>query len=126
MNQVSIVGRMAKDAVVSANNNTTVARFTVAVDRRGKEKEADFISCVAFGKTAEFIEKYFSKGNRIGILGRIVTGSYTDKEGNKHYTTDVVADQAEFVESKKAEQPKETPDGFMSIPEGIDDELPFA
>lgn len=125
MNHVSIVGRLTKDATVSANNNTTVARFNVAVDRRGKDNEADFISCVAFNKTAEFIEKYFKKGMRIGLIGRIVTGSYTDKDGNKHYTTDVVADQVEFVESKKNDTPSETPDGFMSIQDEID-ELPFA
>lgn len=126
MNHVSIVGRLTKDATVSANNNTTVARFNVAVDRRGKDNEADFISCVAFNKTAEFIEKYFKKGMRIGLIGRIVTGSYTDKDGNKHYTTDVVADQVEFVESKKNDTPSETSDGFMSVPDSIDDELPFA
>lgn len=126
MNHVSIVGRLTKDATVSANNNTTVARFNVAVDRRGNNNEADFISCVAFNKTAEFIEKYFKKGMRIGLIGRIVTGSYTDKDGNKHYTTDVVADQVEFVESKKNDTPSETSDGFMSVPDSIDDELPFA
>lgn len=125
MNHVSLVGRITKDPTVSANNDTTVARFSVAVDRRGKKDEADFISCVAFNKTAEFLEKYFKKGMRIGLEGHIVTGSYTNKENKKVYTTDVVADQVEFVESKKDEEPKNAPDGFVNVPDELE-ELPFA
>lgn len=135
MNKVQLVGRLTKDAEVrysQGDSQMAIARFTVAVDRRGKNNEADFISCVAFGKTAEFVEKYFSKGNRIGICGHIQTGSYTDKDGKKVYTTDVIADEAEFVESKgvAAEQVKEQPkvdeNGFMNIPDNIDEDLPFA
>ena len=134
MNKVQLVGRLTKDAEVrysQGDSQMAIARFTVAVDRRGKNNEADFISCVAFGKTAEFIEKYFSKGNRIGICGHIQTGSYTDKDNKKVYTTDVVADEAEFVESKSSaeqgkEQPKVDENGFMNIPDDIDEDLPFA
>lgn len=134
MNKAQLVGRLTKDVEVrysQGDSQMAIARFTVAVDRRGKNNEADFISCVAFGKTAEFIEKYFSKGNRIGICGHIQTGSYTDKDGKKVYTTEVVADEAEFVESKSSaeqgkEQPKVDENGFMNIPDNIDEDLPFA
>ena len=134
MNKAQLVGRLTKDVEVrysQGDSQMAIARFTVAVDRRGKNNEADFISCVAFGKTAEFVEKYFSKGNRIGICGHIQTGSYTDKDGKKVYTTDVVADEAEFVESKSSaeqgkEQPKVDENGFMNIPDNIDEDLPFA
>lgn len=132
MNLVSLVGRLTKDPEVrygGQNNDKAVARFTVAVDRKYKTEggqTADFISCIGFGKTAEFLEKYFKKGMRIGLNGRIQTGSY-EKDGQKIYTTDVVADSVEFVESKKDSQPQSQPDndGFMSIPDGIDEELPF-
>lgn len=134
MNKVQLIGRLTKDVEVRYSQGDTqmaIARFTVAVDRKGKNNEADFISCVAFGKTAEFIEKYFSKGNRIGICGHIQTGSYTDKDGKKVYTTDVVADEAEFVESKSsaeqtAAKPATDDNGFMDIPDNIDEDLPFA
>ena len=136
MNKVQLIGRLTKDVEVRYSQGDTqmaIARFTVAVDRRGKNNEADFISCVAFGKTAEFIEKYFSKGNRIGICGHIQTGSYTDKDNKKVYTTDVIADEAEFVESKgqggaeqAAAKPAVNDDGFMDIPDNIDEDLPFA
>ena len=99
----------------------------MAVDRRIKaegQPEADFISCVAFGKTAEFIDKYFHKGMKMLLEGRIQTGSYTNKEGAKVYTTDVIAESVEFAESKRTEQTQETND-FVNIPEGIDSELPF-
>ena len=134
MNQVQLVGRLVRDPDIRyANSGTTTARFTVAVDRRYKkegEDSADFISCVAFGKTAELIEKYFFKGTKIGITGRIQTGSYTNKDGQKIYTTDVVLESAEFVESKasneRANTPPQTTDSdFMSIPDISDDELPF-
>lgn len=136
MNKVQLIGRLTKDVEVRYSQGDTqmaIARFTVAVDRRGKNNEADFISCVAFGKTGEFIEKYFAKGNRIGICGHIQTGSYTDKDGKKVYTTDVIADEAEFVESKgqggaeqTAAKPATDDNGFMNIPDNIDEDLPFA
>lgn len=119
-----------------------VARYTLAVDRRGRRDDnngqnADFISCVAFARNAEFAEKYLKKGIKIAITGRIQTGSYNDKEGRKVYTTDVVVEDQEFAESKSSQNsqnggnrqaPTEQPDagdGFMNIPDGIDEELPF-
>ena len=131
MNRVIEIGRLTKDPDVrwtQGNPQTCIARFTLAVDRRFKkdgEASADFISCVAFGKTAEFIEKYFRQGNKAVIEGRIQTGSYTNKDGQKVYTTDVVVESVEFGESKKASDPAPAPDKFVSIPEGIDEELPF-
>lgn len=124
-------GRLTKDPDMR-KGETTVARFTVACDRRYKKEgqdSADFISCVAFNKTAEFVEKYFTKGMKIEIEGRIQTGSY-EKDGVKHYTTDIVCENVGFAESKKAEQkeePKEDPyDGFMNVPESSKTDLPFA
>ena len=136
MNKVSLVGRLTRDPEVrysQGQNSTAVARFTLAVDRRFKregEANADFINCIAFGKTAEFIEKYFFKGMRLGGSGRIQTGSYTKQDGTKVYTTDVVLDEVEFVESKsqsQGAQPQSADsDGFMSITDGVDDVgLPF-
>lgn len=135
MNKVELVGRLTRDPEVrySQNeNNTAVARFSVAVNRRyvkDGEQTADFISCVAFGKTAEFIERYFRKGNAIGITGRIQTGSYTNKDGAKVYTTDVLIEEVEFVEKKQDgatnNAPTTTDDGFMNVPDNIDEELPF-
>lgn len=135
MNKVELVGRLTRDPEVrySQNgNNTAVAHFSVAVNRRyAKEGEqtADFINCVAFGKTAEFIERYFHKGNAIGITGRIQTGSYTNKDGAKVYTTDVLTEEVEFVEKKQDgttnNAPTTTDDGFMNVPDNIDEELPF-
>lgn len=125
---------MTKDTETRVNGESTVTRFSVAVNRDFKNKsgeyDADFINCVAFGRTAEFIDKYFSKGMRIGLIGRIQTGSYTNKDGQKVYTTDVVCEKAEFVESKGDQKPKakEQPkqdDGFVDVPKGIDEELPF-
>ena len=140
MNKVMLVGRLTRDPEVrysTGENATATARFSVAVNRRFKNAEgnydADFINCVAFGKTAEFIEKYFRKGMAIGLTGRIQTGSYTNKDGQKVYTTDVVVEETEFVESKGGNADNATPsrpapsngDGFMNIPDGIDEELPF-
>lgn len=128
MNRVIEIGRLTKDPDVrwtQGNPQTCIARFPLAVDRRTKDGGADFISCVAFGKTAEFIEKYFRKGVKMILEGRIQTGSYDNKEGKKVYTTDVVAESVEFAESKKNEEPESAPDEFVSIPEGIDEELPF-
>lgn len=133
MNVVALVGRVTRDPDIrqsQGENPTVVARYTLAVDRRGtKEKDkADFISMVSFGKIAEFIEKYVKKGTKLCIRGRIQTGSY-EKDGKKIYTTDVVAEDIEFAESKKQsqetqEQPQEKPvDDFISV---VDGELPFA
>ncbi len=135
MNSVQLLGRLARDPEVrytAGDNPTAVARFTVACARKYKkdaEQTADFISCMAFGKTAEFIERYFTKGNSIALNGRIQTGSYTNKDGNKVYTTDVVVDTLEFVGSKNesnssnAANPKN--DDFMNIPDNIEEDLPF-
>lgn len=123
MNKVVLIGRLTKDAELRMSGETAVTRFTVAVDRRGQDAGADFISCVAFKRTAEFVEKYFSKGSKIVIAGHIQTGSYKNKDGQTVYTTDVVADEAEFCESK---QPAPSTDnGFMNIPDAIDEDLPF-
>ena len=133
MNKVELVGLLTKDVTCNmSNGGSSIARFTIACDRRFKSEgqpTADFISCIAFGKTAEFIEKYFSKGMRIGVSGRIQTGSYDNKDGQKVYTTDVVIEEAEFVESKgtatPSEDTKKSDDGFMAVDEIGDEELPF-
>ena len=134
MNSVQLLGRLTRDPEVrytAGDNPTAVARFTVACNRKYKknaEQEADFISCMAFGKTAEFIERYFNKGSSIALNGRIQTGSYTNKDGQKVYTTDVVVDSLEFVGKKSddnsANESKPNND-FMNIPDGIEEDLPF-
>ena len=129
MNNVSLVGRLTRDPEIKATNSgSSYARFSIAVDRRGKDAGTDFINIVAFGKTSEFIERYFRKGQRIGINGRIQTGSYEGKDGKKVYTFDVIAEHVEFVESKSASA-SATPanaDGFVNIPDGVEDPgLPF-
>ena len=144
MNKVVLMGRLTRDPEVrytQGDNSMAIARYTMAVDRRFKregEATADFVSCVAFGKAGEFAEKYFRQGLKVIISGRIQTGSYTNKEGKKVYTTDVVIEEQDFAESKgvakesnqgnaqAAVQPTEDADGFMNIPEGIDEELPFS
>ena len=149
MNKVILMGRLTRDPNVrytAGDNPMGIARYTLAVDRRIKregEATADFISCVAFGKAAEFAERYFRQGIRIVVSGRIQTGSYTNRDGNKVYTTDVVVEEQEFAESKNsaagnsntkgdtaAGQPIGSTtvdaDGFMNIPDGIDEELPFS
>lgn len=131
MNKVILMGRLTKDPDGRATQDgKAITRFTLAVDRRYKrdgEPNADFIGCVAFSKTAEFIDKYFSKGMKIAVTGRIQTGSYTNKEGKKVYTEDVVVEEAEFCESKKETQQNapEAPDDFVPFPEGDQTELPF-
>lgn len=131
MNKVILIGRMTKDAEVRRNNEGTVARFTLAVDRRFKsgDQNADFISCISFGKTAEFLETYGHKGVKFAIEGRIQTGSYTNKDGQRVYTTDVVVENVEFAESKNTsqEQPKPSSNesAWMNINSMIDEELPF-
>ena len=134
MNSVQLLGRLARDPEVrytAGDNPTAVARFTVACNRKYKkdaEQEADFIYCMAFGKTAEFIERYFNKGNSIALNGRIQTGSYTNKDGQKVYTTDVVVDSLEFVGKKNDDASGNTSksnNDFMNIPDGISEDLPF-
>lgn len=136
MNNVVLIGRTTGTPDVRyTQNGTAVGRYTLAVDRKYKregEPSADFISCIAFGKTAEVAEKYFFKGVKIAVTGRIQTGSYTNKDGKKVYTTDVVVESQEFVESKsngeaiKPQSPPIPADGkFHDIPDGIDEELPF-
>jgi len=137
MNKVVLVGRLTRDPDFHSTQNSCYARFSVAVDRKYKQDgqpTADFPSCLAWGKTAEFVDKYFKKGQRIGVEGRIQTGSYKGKDGNTVYTTDVVAESVEFVENKRDSQggaagqpapPRTDDDGFMNIPAGIDEELPF-
>jgi len=132
MNSVQIVGRFTRDPEIRyTDGGISIARFSLAVDRRFKKdggQQADFPTCVAFGKTAEFIEKYFHKGQRIGIQGRIQTGKYENNDGATVYTTDIVVETCEFVESKAAssdQNPNVDEDGFMNVPDGIDDEVPF-
>lgn len=146
MNKVILIGRLTRDPEVrysQGENSMAVARYTLAVDRRGRregEQSADFISCKAFGKAGEWAEKWLRKGIKIAITGRIQTGSYTNNEGQKVYTTDVIIEEQEFAESKAAsegniqsqgqsqgrQQPSQAGDGFMNIPDGVDDdELPF-
>lgn len=143
MNKVILIGRLTRNPEVrysQANESMAIARFTLAVDRRGRKNDsdqqnADFISCVSFGKAAEFAEKYLKQGTKIAVTGRIQTGSYINKDGQKVYTTDVVIEEQEFAESKASSGAASTqaphygqPDneGFINIPDGIDsDELPF-
>lgn len=151
MNKVILMGRLTRDPDVrytQGERQMAVARYTLAVDRRGRrsndgngEQTADFISCVAFDRAGEFAEKYFRQGMRVTISGRIQTGSYTNKDGQKVYTTDVIIEEQEFADSKNSQSAntgtgfapaaKPSPsaamvDGFMNIPDGIEDEgLPF-
>lgn len=138
MNKVILMGRLVRNPEVrysGADNSMAVARYTLAVDRRMRkdgENSADFISCIAFGKNGELAEKYLHKGTKIALTGRIQTGSYTNKDGQKVYTTDVVVEEQEFAESKNVTggegfnpAPRDNGDGFMSITDSIDEELPF-
>lgn len=150
MNKVILMGRLTRDPEVrysQGENPLAIARYTLAVDRRqsrsngGDEQSADFINCVAFGRSGEFAEKYLHKGTKIAVTGRIQTGSYTNKEGVKVYTTEVVVEDHEFAESRNASgndgnsfnggyshgaaSASGAGDGFMNIPDGIDEELPF-
>lgn len=129
MNQVILMGRLTKDPETRTSGETFVARYTLAVDRRFKkdgDAEADFISCVAFGKGAEFADKYLKKGTKIIVSGRLQTGSYTNKDGQKVYTTDVIIDTQEFAESKsQAVQSENKDDDFMEISQEYKDSMPF-
>ena len=146
MNKVILMGRLTRDPEVrysQGDGSMAIARYSLAVDRRGRNQDgdqnADFINIVAFGKSGEFAEKYLHKGTKVLVTGRIQTGSYTNKDGVKVYTTDVVAEDQEFAESKSAnssngggyqdnagQAPVPAGDGFMNVPEGIDEDLPFA
>ena len=151
MNKVILMGRLTRDPEVrytTGDSAQAVANYTLAVDRRfrrDQDAEADFIRCVAFGRSAEFAEKYFHKGIKVLVTGRIQTGSYTNRDGVKVYTTDVIVEDQEFTESKAASDsyqasasraagpaPQAAPaagadslDGFMNIPDGLEEELPF-
>ena len=138
MNKAILLGRLTRDPEVRYSQGQNgeqmaIARYNLAVDRRGKKVEgqptADFISCVAFGKNGEFAEKYLKQGTKIAITGHIQTGSYTNKDGQKVYTTDVIVDEQEFAESKangeKSEEKPSANDGFIPIPDGIEGDLPF-
>ena len=145
MNKVILMGRLTRDPEVRYSQGAepiAIARYTLAVDRRGRrdasgnEQTADFIQCVMFGRTAEFAEKYLKQGTKMVVCGRIQTGSYTNKDGNKVYTTEIVVEEQEFAESKNnndsssQDRPVPSPsdanaDGFMSIPDGIENDLPF-
>lgn len=140
MNKAILVGRLTRDPEVrysSGENGTAVGRYTLAIDRRFKrenEPTADFIPCVVFGRSAEFAEKYFRQGMRVSVSGRIQTGSYTNKDGVRVYTTEVIVEEQEFAESRREQEQNGRgrnsdeyagDDGFMNIPEGIEEELPF-
>lgn len=145
MNKVILMGRLTRDPEVRYSQGAepiAIARYTLAVDRRGRrdngEQTADFISCIAFRQKAEFAERYLQQGIKIAVVGHIQTGSYTNRDGQKVYTTDAVIDEQEFAESKAHNQqnngyqqepscpyPPVSGDGFMNIPDGIDEELPF-
>lgn len=138
MNKVILMGRLTRDPEVRYSQGAqplAIARYKLAVDRRGSkqgEQSADFINCIAFGKSGEFAEKYLHQGTKIVVTGRIQTGSYTNRDGQKVYTTDVVVEEQEFAESKKNTQPAPEPapaggyEGFMNIPDNVEDEgLPF-
>ncbi len=150
MNKVILMGRLTRDPEVrysQGENSMAIARYTLAVDRRFRrsndgEQTADFIGCVAFGRSAEFAERYFRQGLKVVVTGRIQTGSYTNKDGQKVYTTDVVVEDQEFAESKAASESNgggfrpaasasapapssDAVDGFMNIPDGLEEELPF-
>ena len=134
MNKVLMIGRLTRDPEVrysQGTNQMAIARFSIAVDRRWKregEPDADFFNCTAFGKQAEFIEKYLHKGTKVLISGRIQNDNYTNKDGQKVYAVQIMIEEIEFAESKNAGQqdrPAYTDDGFMSIPDGAEEELPF-
>lgn len=126
MNVVTLIGRLTRDPEVSYSKDLCISRYSIAVDRPGKDKGADFISCVAFGKAGEFAEKYLHKGMKIAVNGRIQTGDYTDRNGVKRYTFDVIVNQHEFCEKATSAAEAKTDDDWMKVPEGVnDDELPF-
>lgn len=135
MNKVILMGRLTRDPdmrISQGDNTLTIAKFSIAVDRRFQkngEKETDFFNCVAFGKLADFVDRYLKQGTKILLTGRVENNNYTNKEGQKVYSVNIMADEIEFAESKN-NQDRPTPkaadaDGFMNIPDAIDEELPF-
>ncbi len=143
MNKVIMMGRLTRDPEVrysQGSSSTAVGRFSIAVDRRFKREgqpDADFFNCTTFGRQAEFVEKYLKKGTKVVISGSVQNDNYTDKDGNQRYSVQIICDDIEFAESKNAQgggnnqsyerpQPSGTDSGFMNIPDGIDEELPFA
>ena len=142
MNKAIMIGRLTRDPDIrytQGENQTAIARFSLAVDRRGKregEPDADFFNCTAFGRQAEFVEKYLKKGTKIAITGRVQNDNYTDRNGQKVYSVQIIVEEMEFAEGKRnaeagqqdrsSERPSYEGDGFMAIPEGTEDELPFA
>lgn len=143
MNKIIIMGRLTRDPDIrytQGENQTAIARFSLAVDRRWKregEPDADFFNCTAFGRQAEFVEKYLKKGTKIAITGRIQNDNYTDRNGQKVYSVQIMVEEMEFAESKSknveagqqdrsSERPSYEGNGFMTIPEGTEDELPFS
>lgn len=141
MNKAIMIGRLTRDPDIrytQGENQTAIAKFSLAVDRRWKregEPDADFFNCTAFGRQAEFVEKYLKKGTKIAITGRVQNDNYTDRNGQKVYSVQIMVEEMEFAESKSKnaeagqqdrERPSYTGDGFMAIPEGTEDELPFS
>lgn len=136
MNKAILIGRLTKNPEIrySANSNTAIARYTLAVNRPFKQdggQEADFLPCIAFGKTAEYAENYLAKGMKVAIEGRIQTGNYTNREGQKVYTTEIAVERQEFLEKRTGNSQLDSDtagtdeDGYLNIPDGIDEELPF-
>ena len=132
MNKLVIAGRLTRDPEVRySQEGTAIARYSLAVDRRGRDAGTDFIPCVAFNKGAEFAEKYLKQGTKMIIFGHIQTGSYTKQDGTKVYTTDVIVEEQEFAESKasggnaaeREQKPVEDANGFMQIPDGLEDDV---
>lgn len=139
MNKAILMGRLTRDPVVRYSNvgysqeQLCIARYTLAIDRKTKDAGTDFIPVVAFGKAGEFVNKYFRKGMKVVVTGHIQTGGYINKDGNQVYTTDIIAEDQEFAESKAAGQTQPgngqseaDEHGFINIPEGIDEDLPFS
>lgn len=137
MNKIILMGRLTRDPEISyvqGDEPFAIARYSIAVDRRFKgksgEQEADFFNCTTFGKQAEFVQKYLKKGTKIALAGRLQNNNYTNKDGQKVYSVQIITEEIEFAESKTAEAEKgekaqANEDGFMNIPDGIDEELPF-
>lgn len=139
MNRVELMGRLTKNPELKYaqnENNTAVARYTLAVERKGKRdssqgQTADFIQCVAFGKAAEFVVKYFKKGMRVAVCGHVLTSSYTNSEGKKVYTFNIATEEHYFADAKQADTkdkenyPEPDADGFTNVPEGAEEEIPF-
>ena len=136
MNKAILMGRLTRDPEVrysQTDSNMAIARFSLAVDRRykkqGDETTADFFNCTAFGKQGEFVEKYLKKGTKVVVTGRIQNDNYTNKDGQKVYSVQIMVEEIEFAESKAAGQSQQNDsmpgDGFMNIPDGVESELPF-